>query len=128
MGRPSAFKQSEISIPLPEEPFLLAQISIARANSRCADELYGTRHKSLLQMRNVTNLIYDDLTDVIPIIEKSVGCPFHIQTRAPSVQVRQGILKSCVFSPTRPYLLILALMLNSVPSTTFACLSSVPYI
>ena len=61
LGRPCSLLSRDVSIALPEEPFLLALVDLSKVISRSAEEMYGQHHESLLQMWRIARSITDDL-------------------------------------------------------------------
>ncbi|OJJ50396.1 hypothetical protein ASPZODRAFT_1165843 [Penicilliopsis zonata CBS 506.65] len=92
LGRPSSLSLKDIDIAYPEDPFLLALIRLTKATARSAEEMYGERHESLLQMWRVARSISNDLKSFEPDMQRALGFGLDKPAQQGDLGARQTIL------------------------------------
>lgn len=62
-----------MTVTYPKDSFLLVLLHLAKAISRSADEIYGQRHESLLQMWKIAKSISNDLHGHDCLMKQALG-------------------------------------------------------
>lgn len=65
IGRPSAFNDDELDIPVPDIDFLKHMSRLARVSMKCTTLIYGPKNKSVLSIWDSAKLIDQQLSDLI---------------------------------------------------------------
>ncbi|PWY84832.1 C6 zinc finger domain protein [Aspergillus heteromorphus CBS 117.55] len=92
LGRPRSLSAKDIGIAPPEDPFLQVLIHLSKIITRSADEMYGRRHESLLQMWKIARSITDELRGYDSMMQHALGFGLDKQVQPGSLGVRQTIL------------------------------------
>ncbi|PWY95909.1 C6 zinc finger domain protein [Aspergillus sclerotioniger CBS 115572] len=112
LGRPRSLSAKDIGIALPKDPFLQVLVHLSKVFSRSADEMYGRRHESLLQMWKIARSIADDIRCYDSMMQHAVGFGLDKQTQPGSLGVRQIILTTLYYHTIlltfRPFLIFRA--------------------
>ncbi|RAL00859.1 Zn(II)2Cys6 transcription factor [Aspergillus ibericus CBS 121593] len=112
LGRPRSLSSKDIGVALPQNPFLQVLVHLSKVFSRSADEMYGRRHESLLQMWKIARSIADDLRCYESMMQHAVGCGLDKSTQPGSLGVRQIILTTLYYHTIlltfRPFLIFRA--------------------
>lgn len=95
LGRPSSLSLRDANITYPEDPFLQVLLHLAKAISRSADEIYGQRHESLLQMWKIARSIINDLRDYDTLMQRALGIGLDKPPQPGALGVRQTMLVTC---------------------------------
>lgn len=92
LGRPSSLLSRDVSIALPEEPFLLTLVHLSKTIARSADEMYGRHHDSLLQMWKIARSITDDLRCYDAKMRRALGFGLDKCAQQGALGVKQTML------------------------------------
>lgn len=97
LGRPRSLSAKDIGIALPKDPFLQVLVHLSKIFSRSADEMYGRRHESLLQMWKIAKSISDDMRCYDSKMQHALGFGLDKPVQQGSLGVRQTILITRMF-------------------------------
>ncbi|RAH53576.1 C6 zinc finger domain protein [Aspergillus piperis CBS 112811] len=92
LGRPRSLSAKDIGIALPKDPFLQVLVHLSKIFSRSADEMYGRRHESLLQMWKIAKSITDDMRCYDSKMQHALGFGLDKPVQPGTLGVRQTIL------------------------------------
>lgn len=92
LGRPSSLSLRDANITYPEDPFLQVLLHLSKAISRSANEIYGQRHESLLQMWKIARSIVNDLRDYDILMHRALGFGLDKPPQPGALGVRQTML------------------------------------
>lgn len=82
----------DVTVTYPEDSFLLVLLHLAKAISRSADEIYGQRHESLLQMWKIAKSISNDLHGHDCLMRQALGFGLDKPPQQGALGVRQTVL------------------------------------
>lgn len=82
----------DVTVTYPEDPFLLVLLHLAKAICRSADEIYGQRHESLLQMWKTAKSISNDLREYDCLMRQALGFGLDRPRQQGVLGVRQTVL------------------------------------
>lgn len=92
LGRPSSLSLQDVNITCPADPFLRVLLHLGKAVTRSADEIYGQRHDSLLQMWKIARSITNDLREYDALMHQALGFGLEKPPQPGAIGVRQTIL------------------------------------
>ncbi|PYH87959.1 C6 zinc finger domain protein [Aspergillus ellipticus CBS 707.79] len=109
LGRPRSLSAKDIGITPPGDPFLQVLIHLSKIITRSADEMYGRRHESLLQMWKIARSITDELRGYDSMMQHALGFGLEKRVQPGSLGVRQTILVTLYYHTIlltfRPFLI-----------------------
>lgn len=109
LGRPSSLSLNDIGIAQPDEPFLEILIHLSKAISRSANEIYGRRHESLLEMWRTARSIMDDIQCYDARMQEGLGYGLGEPPQLGSAGVQQTMLTTLYYHTIlltfRPFLI-----------------------
>ncbi|ODM15607.1 hypothetical protein SI65_08841 [Aspergillus cristatus] len=109
LGRPSSLSLRDVTVRYPKDSFLLVLLHLAKAISRSADEIYGQRHESLLQMWKIAKSISNDLHGHDCLMKQALGFGLDKPPQHGVLGVRQTVLVTLYYHTIlltyRPFLI-----------------------